>query len=397
MKTQLFKTIDGYMPELKALSDDIFDHPEIGFEEEYACKILCDYLTKQGFKVETGVGTLPTAFRAEYEYGTGGPVIGFLGEYDALADLGHGCGHHLQTPAAIGAALAIKDNFKDAPYKLVIYGTPAEETRGGKINMANAGCFKELDMVFSNHTANTTAGSNNHVALASTVVEWKGINAHAGGSPEKGRSALDAMVLCFHGLECMREHVKTGSRIHYTILEGTGAANIVHPKARARITCRSADKTYLEDMLRRLRKVVEGSALMTETEATIEHDPMFYDTIINMALHNAIEKNAALLDVKKLVHKTEDQINVTGGGATDYGNVSYVCPGVMFYVEYGDNVVAHTPEYVALGKTEEAFNYLKNCAAIMAGVTYDFLTDEAFRKEVKDEYLRRLREKGIEA
>jgi metal-dependent amidase/aminoacylase/carboxypeptidase family protein len=205
------------------------------------------------------------------------------------------------------------------------------------------------------------------------------------------------MVLAFHGLECLREHVKTGSRIHYTILEGTGAANIVHPKARARITCRSADKTYLEDMLRRMRLVVEGSAMMTETQVKVTHDPMFYDTIINMALHNAVEENAALLDVKKLVHKTEAQINVTGGGATDYGNVSYVCPGVMFYVEYGDNVVAHTPEYVALGKTEEASNYLKNCAKIMAGVSYDFINDEEFAKNVKDEYLRRLREKGIEA
>ena len=146
-----------------------------------------------------------------------------------------------------------------------------------------------------------------------------------------------------------------------------------------------------------MRKVMEGSALMTETEVKVEHDPMFYDTVINMALHNAVEKNAELLDVKKLVHKTEAQINVTGGGATDYGNVSYVCPGVMFYVEYGDNVVAHTPEYVALGKTQEAFNYLKNCASIMAGVTYDFLYDEEFRTEVTEEYKRRLREKGIEA
>ena len=394
MKNKLFKTVDSYTPQMKELSDAIFDHPEIGFEEEYACKLLCDYLKKEGFTVEIGVGTLPTAFRAEYEFGTGGPVVGFLGEYDALANLGHGCGHHLQTPAAIGAALAIRDNIKDRPYKLVIYGTPAEETRGGKINMANAGCFKELDMVFSNHTANTTAGSNNHVALASSVLEWTGINAHAGGSPEKGRSALDAMVLCFHGLECMREHVKTGSRIHYTILEGTGAANIVHPKARARVTCRSNDKKYLEDMLRRMRKVAEGSAMMTETQVEVKHDPMFYDTVLNMALHNAVEKNAELLDVKKLVHKTEAELSNTGGGATDYGNVSYVCPGVMFYVEYGDNVVAHTPEYVALGKTEEAFNYLKNCACIMAGVTYDFLHDEAFRKEVKEEYLRRLSEKG---
>ena len=397
MKQKLFKTVEGYLPQLKALSDDIFDHPEIGFEEEYAADLLCGYLEKAGFKVERGIADLPTAFRAEYEYGTGGPVIGFLGEYDALADLGHGCGHHLQTPAAIGAALAIKDNYTDTHYKLVIYGTPAEETRGGKINMANAGCFRELDMVFSNHTGNITAGANNHVALASSVIEWTGINSHAGGSPEKGRSALDAMALCFHGLECMREHVRTGSRIHYTILEGTGAANIVHPKARARVTCRCNDKNYLEDMLRRMRKVAEGSAMMTETEVEVRHDPMFFDTVLNVALHNAVEKNAELLDVKKLVRKTEAELSNTGGGATDYGNVSYMCPGVMFNVEYGNNVVAHTPEYVALGTTEEASNYLKNCACIMAGVSYDFLTDEAFRKEVKEEYLRRLSEKGAEA
>ena len=105
MKKKLFATVDEYMPELKKLGDDIFDRPEIGFEETFACDTLCAYLEKQGFKVEKGVGTLPTAFRAEYENGAGGPVIGYLGEYDALANLGHGCGHHLQTPAAIGAAL----------------------------------------------------------------------------------------------------------------------------------------------------------------------------------------------------------------------------------------------------------------------------------------------------
>ena len=97
MKNKLFKTVDSYTPQMKALSDDIFDHPEIGFEEEYAAKLLCDYLEKEGFTVQRGIADLPTAFRAEYEQGTGGPVVGFLGEYDALAGLGHGCGHHLQT------------------------------------------------------------------------------------------------------------------------------------------------------------------------------------------------------------------------------------------------------------------------------------------------------------
>ena len=397
MKQKMLKSIDSYMPELRALSDDIFDHPEIGFEEVYACKVLTDYLKDKGFKVEIGTGTLPTAFRAEYEQGTGGPVVGFLGEYDALANLGHGCGHHLQTPAAIGAALAIRDNLKDVPYKLVIYGTPAEENKGGKINMVEAGCFKELDMVFSNHTGTHTGGSGTNVALASSVVEWTGINAHAGGSPEKGRSALDAMMLAFHGLECMREHVRTGSRIHYTVMEGTGAANIVHPKAKAWVTMRASDKTYLEDMVRRMLKVIEGSAMMTETQVKVTRNPVFYDTVVNKPLCDASENNARLFGFDDVQHLDEADLQVCGGGATDFGNVSYVCPGILVRAEYNKGVAGHSPEHVALGKTQKATDFIRECAAIMAGVTYDFVTDADFRQAVKDEFKFRLREKGVEA
>ena len=397
MKQKMLQSIDSYMPELRELSDDIFDHPEIGFEEEYAAKLLCDYMEKAGFTVERGTGGLPTAFRAEYEFGTGGPVVGFLGEYDALANLGHGCGHHLQTPAAIGAAMAFRDNYKESPYKLVIYGTPAEENKGGKINMVEAGCFKELDMVFSNHTGTHTGGSGTNVALASSVVEWTGINAHAGGSPEKGRSALDAMMLAFHGLECMREHTKPGSRIHYTVMEGTGAANIVHPKAKAWVTMRATDKTYLEDMVRRMIKIMDGSALMTETEVKVTRNPVFYDTVVNKPLCDASETNARLFGFDDVKHLDEADLQVCGGGATDFGNVSYVCPGILVRAEYNKGVAGHSPEHVALGKTEKATDFIRECAAIMAGVTYDFVTDESFRQAVKDEFKFRLREKGVDA
>ena len=394
MKKRFFEYIDSNLSSLTALSDDLHDHPEEGFEEFYACEVLCKRLEDCGFKVEKGTGGLETAFRAEYEYGTGGPVIGFLGEYDALANLGHGCGHHLQTPAAIGAAMAIKELYKDSPYKLVIYGTPAEETRGGKIYMANAGCFTELDLVLSNHTGRQTGGCGANSALCSSVIEWTGTAAHAGGSPEKGRSALDAMMLAFHGLECMREHVRTGCRVHYTVNEGTGAANIVHPKASARVTLRSGDKVYLEDMVRRMRKVIEGSAMMTETEVKITTDPMFYDIVPNYALDKAVAANARACGAPHIEDHTEAELTNAGGGASDYGNVSYAAPGIMF-TTYFCEAPGHTPEFVSMGKTKFAHDYLRNCACIMAGIVYDFLTDGDFRREVTEEYKNRLKAKGL--
>ncbi|CCQ97214.1 hypothetical protein CULT_590047 [[Clostridium] ultunense Esp] len=156
MKKMLCHDVEEMNEELFELASFIFDNPEYNYEEYKAAELLTNYLRKQGFTVETGVAGLPTAFRAEWENGTGGPVIGFLGEYDALKDLGHGCGHHLQTPICIGAALAVRKNIQDKPYKLVIYGTPAEETTGGKLIMAKTGCFKELDVAFAYHSAGAT-------------------------------------------------------------------------------------------------------------------------------------------------------------------------------------------------------------------------------------------------
>jgi metal-dependent amidase/aminoacylase/carboxypeptidase family protein len=205
------------------------------------------------------------------------------------------------------------------------------------------------------------------------------------------------MMLAFHGLECMREHVRTGSRIHYTVMEGTGAANIVHPKAKAWVTMRASDKTYLEDMVRRMLKVIEGSAMMTETQVKVTRNPVFYDTVVNKTLCDASENNARLFGFDDVKHLDEADLQVCGGGATDFGNVSYVCPGILVRAEYNKGVAGHSPEHVALGKTQKATDFIRECAAIMAGVTYDFVTDADFRQAVKDEFKFRLREKGVEA
>lgn len=154
MKKETIKqAVAPYMAELTKMADRIYDLAEPGLEEVRSSAILTDYLEKKGFQIERGIAGLPTAFRAVYEQGNGGPSFGFLAEYDALKGIGHACGHHMQGPSVIGAALTLRDLCKDQPYKIVIYGTPAEETVGGKIIMKEKGCFQDIDLALMMHAA----------------------------------------------------------------------------------------------------------------------------------------------------------------------------------------------------------------------------------------------------
>ena len=171
MKEKLNQYIDNIRTELTEISDYIFDHPETAFEEVKASNVLTNYLEKNGFSVERGVGSLNTAFRAVYENGTGGPSIGLLCEYDALSGMGHACGHHMQGPAIAGAAVAVKELYRDKPYKLVIYGTPGEEGKGGKLFMLADGAFKDIDIALMTHAGPAT--QTDIKSMASASISWK--------------------------------------------------------------------------------------------------------------------------------------------------------------------------------------------------------------------------------
>ena len=205
MKKETIKqAVAPYMAELTQMADRIYDLAEPGLEEVRSSAILTDYLEKKGFQIERGIAGLPTAFRAVYEQGKGGPSFGFLAEYDALKGIGHACGHHMQGPSVIGAALALRDLCKDQPYKIVIYGTPAEETVGGKIIMKEKGCFQDIDLALMMHAAPNTCVDVRCMALECFYVTFHGVEAHAAMSPHKGKSAFDAALLSFQGIEFMR-------------------------------------------------------------------------------------------------------------------------------------------------------------------------------------------------
>ena len=379
-KEVLLRTVEAVADEMFAIGCDIFDHPEYGRTEVYASDLLTRVLEEKGFAVERGLADLPTSFRATWERGTGGPTIGLLMEYDSLKDMGHACGHHLQGPNAIAAALALREAYP-GDFKLVLYGTPDEEIAGGKIDMVNAGCFEGADVVFGTHTGQGTSASYKNMALAPTWVTFHGIPAHAAGSPWKGRSAMDALMLCFHALEIMREHVKDGCRIHYTIRSGTGPSNIVHETASAHITLRSHDKLYLEeDMVPRMHEIVKGACMMTGTTAEITPRPVYWNHVPVMGLRELVLDTAEELGAPKL-----NRVPTMSGGSTDIGNVSWVAPTTNVTVYYSDHG-GHTVPYMNDGKSEQAKKSLISAAQIVGCSALKLLENPELLKAIQEEH-----------
>lgn len=381
MKKQIFDQIDRERAHWTAMADDIYDHPEIGLEEKHACQLLTDSLKEQGFSVEIGVGGLETAFRAEYVNGQGGPSIGLLCEYDALEGIGHGCGHHVQGPSCLAAAAAIKTVCQDEPYHLVVYGTPAEETIGGKILMKEQGCFQDIDVALMMHPAPTTSTDVKCMAMASFHVTFHGKSAHAAMNPDQGRSALDAILLAAHGIECLREHVLEDTRMHYTILDAGGPCNVVPERAKMGMELRSYNTAYVESVVSRVKKILEGAALMTDTTFEIEERPFFQGKIPVLSLNELLMENAKQVGASTIRPAREKT------GSTDFGNVMYDVPGSCIRVAFvPEGTAAHSQTYVMAGKTEAAHDCCIIAAKAMAGTAYDLIHDPAVFEKIRCEF-----------
>ncbi len=271
-----------------AMSDDIWAHPQVALDETYACELQSNFLEGEGFKITSNVGGMPTAFMAEW--GQGKPIIGFLGEYDALPNLsqkaqttqeqvvsgapGHGCGHNMLGTAALAAAVAFKawlaDQGKEGTVRY--YGCPAEETGAGKVFMANDGVFHDLDAALTWHPwANNTVWASSSLAVDHIKFEFRGQTAHAAGDPEHGRSALDAVELMNVGVNYLREHVIQEARIHYVITNGGGQPNVVPDDAEVWYYIRAPKRDQVEEITERVIRIAHGAEMMTDTTLTI-HD-----------------------------------------------------------------------------------------------------------------------------
>ena len=384
MKQDLYSCVDSLRTELTAMADEIFDNPEIGLAEFHASQLLTSWLESHGFDVERGVGGISTAFRASYHHGKGGPAIGLLCEYDALPGLGHACGHHMQGPSILGAAMALKSSGITQDFSVIVYGTPAEETEGGKIIMLrNGDCFRDIDVALMMHGSGETTTDVKSMALTKFTVTYHGKAAHSAIRPEEGRSSLDAMILAFQGVEFLREHVKDDVRIHYNITDsgGTGA-NTVPAKTSAQFYVRSYNRTYLGKVIERFEKVLQGAAMMTETTVDIVREKEVDNKIPSVRLNEIIMTNAREVNAPVIRPPREKT------GSTDLGNVMQIMPGSCIRVAFvPEGSASHSQAYLDAGKTDKAHDAVIFGAKILAGTAYDLITTPGLMDEVKNDFL----------
>lgn len=368
MKENLYQLIEEQREKLWAMADQIHDDPEYDGEEYHAAALLEDYLEQNGFAMERGLGQWPTAFRATWSQGEGGPRIGLLCEYDALRGLGHGCGHHMQGPCICGTAVALKNAGFTQPFSLVVYGTPAEETRSAKVTMWEDGCFRDIDVALMMHGGPDTCVDEKSLALTNYVVEFKGQGAHAALAPEKGRSALDALLLAFQGVEFLREHVREDTRMHYTITESPGPTNVVPARAVGEFSLRSYSREVLNGVCRRFEQIIQGAALMADVDYEITREKSLDNKVPCLALNDIIMDNARACGAPGIAPPRKKT------GSTDFGNVTNHMPGCCIRVQFvPTGTSSHTQTFVDAGKTQVAHDAILYGAKTLAGTACDLI------------------------
>jgi aminobenzoyl-glutamate utilization protein B len=333
-KKSVITSVEKHQQELINLSDSIWTFAETALKEYRSSKTLSDYATKQGFRVTTNVAGMPTAFIAEY--GSGKPVIGILGEFDALPGLsqkvqptrealkqdapGHGCGHNMFGSASLGAAVAIKELIAGGKLKGTIrfYGTPAEEDVGGKIYMAREGLFNDVDVCLDWHPdSEIKANMQSSQSMVSLLVEFKGVSAHAASDPWNGRSALDAAEFFTHGVNYYREHVKPSVRMHYVFKKAGDVPNVVPAEASVWIWLRDSKRIGVAVLEKRINDIAKGAAMMAGVESNINLLTGDYDLMVNEAGAKTLQANLEMLGPIKY---TQDEIDFANRIMKEYGN-----------------------------------------------------------------------------
>ncbi len=451
------ESIESRAAGLADLSDRIWDYAETAFVEFKSADALCEALEKEGFKVERNVADIKTAFTGTF--GSGKPVIGILGEFDALFNLsqksgqpscepeipgapGHGCGHNIFGVASLAAAIAVKEYIQKTGCSgtVIYYGTPGEEGGSGKTFMAREGVFDCLDAAVTWHpSSSNTVRTSTSLANIQARFTFKGIASHAGATPHKGRSALDALELMNVGVNFMREHVRSDARIHYSITNPGGKSpNVVQPIAEAIYLCRSPRIKEAQTMYEWICDIAKGAALMTQTKVSVEFMKASSNLVTNLTLARIMQKNMTAFPLPEqtkedieTAQKFYDTYDVNlaeleaaaeekgpefakafkegtqiplvnyvtplyekieqGFGSTDVGDVSWVCPTVQLSgatCSYG--TPGHSWQMVAQGKLPFAHKGLLYAGKVMAGTVIDLLNDPTALDEAKAEHKKRI-------
>ncbi|HEX4947852.1 MAG TPA: amidohydrolase [Blastocatellia bacterium] len=417
-RDEMLRKMDAQAEHYGKLSRQIWEWAEVGYKEKQSANLLKTELRNAGFRIQDNVGDIPTAFTATF--GSGKPVIGIMGEYDALPGLsqedtpekkvrtpgaaGHGCGHNLFGVASAFAAIAVKNYLveKKLPGTIRFYGTPAEEGGGGKIYMVRAGAFNDLDVCLAWHP-----GSSNRASLGTSLAnihakfKFYGKAAHAAGAPDKGRSSLDAVMLTAHAVDMLREHVPQETRLHYVVTNGGEAPNVVPDFSEIWIYARHPSMPMLDNIWSRIVKCAEAGALATETRMEMQLVNSVYNLLPNDALTMLLDKNLRRVGGMKYTAEeqafaeklrqtfqpegalplgSEEQVMPVeadlGSGSTDVADVSWTVPTAQFTTAtYVPGTPGHSWQSTACAGSSIGRKGMLIAAKTLALSALDLMTD----------------------
>jgi len=427
-KEMLTKTIDANAEAYSKAAMEIWDYAEVGYQEYKSTDVLQKLLADGGFNVTSGVAGMPTAFTATF--GSGKPVIGILGEFDALPGVsqqaipekapveggvaGHACGHHLFGVASAAAAISLKTWLQNSgsPGTIRFYGTPAEEGGSGKVYMVRGGLFDDVDVVINWHPGSVNSASPG-TSLANKTGKFRfyGVSSHAAAAPERGRSALDAVEAMNMMVNMMREHIKEDARIHYVITNGGNAPNVVPDYAEVYYYVRHKENDEVKDMWSRLENAAKGAALGTDTRVEVEVTGGVYSLLPNEVLAKLMYTNLqkvggyAYTNEEKLfaekisstLGKSAMDLGLTqqilpyelrdGSASTDVGDVSWNVPTVgLSTATWVPGTAAHSWQAVACGGTSIGIKGMMIAARAMAFTGYDLFKSSSTIEEAKSEF-----------
>lgn len=380
MKQKIVGFIELIKDELISISRYIYENPEAGYKEYKAQKILCDTLEKYGFNVEKNFLGLNTEFKAEY--GTGRPCVAYFCEYDALPEIGHGCGHNIIAATGIAAAIGLSKVIDETGGKVVVLGTPGEEIGGAKVAMAEKGVFDEIDAAMMVHPSDETAESGISLAMDAIEFTFKGKAAHAAANPEYGINALNACIETFNLINALRQHVTSDVRIHGIISEGGIAANIVPERAVAKFYVRSLKRSSLNEVVEKVKNCARAGAMGTGAGLKIRNYELSYDNMVtNRTLSRIFSHNlkeCGIIDI----HGPKNSM-----GSLDMGNVSHVVPAIHPYIKIcKKGIASHSKEFADATQSDLANENMIKSAKALAITGYDIITNKNMMDEIKEEY-----------
>lgn len=377
IQTYLKNNINTYFK----ISKTIYNHPELGMEEYKSSKVLCDHLEKEGFIVERAY-VLDTAFKAVYHGCKKGYNIAFLCEYDALPEIGHGCGHNMIGAISLASACALKNIVDEVGGSIYVFGTPAEETHGGKVQMSKAHAFDEMDVAMMIHPSSDSSLGAKTLALNPVRYEFFGQSAHA-CEAEHAKSALDAAVLAYMNINMLRQFVKRDTYIHGVISEGGKAANVIPAYACLDYYFRAPSSAYTKELETKSEEIVKGVCLSTGcTYKKSMYECPYDDSVINYALCDILKEEYEKLNVEDILPVQE-----IPSGSSDIGSVSYSCPTLHGYIKICEpTICGHTIEFADATISEKGKDSLLKASIALAQIARRLLCEEGLMDTVKNEF-----------